>query len=228
MDIDISVLTHAHPSRIALWEAMINATGARTVAEIGVWKGEFAEQILRRCPQISRYYLIDPWAHLPQWNKPFNVDEQTFSDVYAEAMRRTAFASERITVLRGTTSTVIDGIADGEIDLAYIDGDHTLRGITIDLIRVLPKVRTGGIVGGDDFTATPWQHDVAFEPTLVCPFAVYFAEAMGLPVYALPHRQFAILNTPGVNFSFNDITGNYGDLSLNNLPKGWIKAGSAD
>lgn len=228
MDIDISVLTRAHPSRIALWEAMINASGARTVAEIGVWKGEFAEQILRRCPQISRYYLIDPWAHLPQWNKPFNVDEQTFSDVYAEAMRRTAFASERITVLRGTTSTVIDGIADGELDLAYIDGDHTLRGITIDLIRVLPKVRTGGIVGGDDFTATPWQHDVAFEPTLVCPFAVYFAEATGLPVYALPHRQFAILNTPGVGFSFNDITGNYGDLSLNKLPKGWIKAGSAD
>jgi len=57
-------------------------------------------------------------------------------------------------ILRGKTAEVIDQITDGELDLAYIDADHTLKGIAIDLIRVYPKVRDGGFLGGDDFTTT--------------------------------------------------------------------------
>jgi hypothetical protein len=64
---------------------------------------------------------------------------------------------------------VIDQITDGELDLAYIDGDHKLKGISIDLIRVYPKVRVGGFLCGDDFTRSVWEHKTSFEPTLVFP-----------------------------------------------------------
>jgi hypothetical protein len=93
-----------------------------------------------------------------------------------------------------------------------------LRGIVIDLIRVLPKIRQGGFIGGDDFTDTPWQHDFRFEPTLVCPFGVYFAEAMNLPIVALPFNQFLIHKDSAEGFSFVDTTGRYGDISLNKAP----------
>ena len=33
-------------------------------------------------------------------------------------------------MLRGTTTEVIDRVPDRSVDFAYIDGDHTLRGIT--------------------------------------------------------------------------------------------------
>jgi len=115
-----------------------------------------------------------------------------FKDVYAEALLKTDFAASRRIVLRGRTSAVIDQIPDQSLDFAYIDGDHTLRGITVDLIQVLPKIKDGGLIGGDDFVNKPWQDDAAYEPTLVCPFAVYFAEAMGFPFVALPHKQFLI------------------------------------
>ncbi len=105
-------------------------------------------------------------------------------------------------MLRGRTKEVIDEIPDGSLDFAYIDGDHTLRGITIDLIKLMPKVKEGGLIGGDDFTNTPWQHDIRFEPTLVCPFGIYFAEAMDLPIVALPFNQFLIEKTTGGVFSF--------------------------
>jgi hypothetical protein len=221
MLIDLAAIAGAGGSRIDLWERIIKATDATTVAEIGVWKGDFAAEILRRCPQITRYFLIDPWAHLDQWNKPFNVDENAFAAIHDEAMRKTAFAADRITVLRGTTREVIGSIPDGTLDLAYIDGDHTLRGITLDLINVLPKVREGGYIGGDDFTKTPWQHDVRFEPTLVCPFAVYFAEAMDLPVFAMPLQQFLLHKDAASTFAFVDLDGGYANLSLNKMPKGW-------
>ena len=154
------------------------------------------------------------------WNKPFNVDDRTFEDVYAEALLKTDFASSRRIVLRGRTNAVIDEIPDQSLDFAYIDGDHTLRGITIDLTQVLPKIKDGGLVGGDDFVNKPWQHGAAYEPTLVCPFAVYFAEAMGLPFVALPHKQFLIQKAADGAFSFVDLVETYSDLSLKKLSQG--------
>jgi hypothetical protein len=205
-------------SRIDLWNRVLDIQQVRTMLEVGVWKGDFAEQILRACGYIERYYMIDPWANLPNWNKPFNVAPEIFDEIYHEAMRKTEFAVDKIITLRGRTKEVIDAIPDNSLDFAYIDGDHTLRGITIDLMKVLPKIKIGGIIGGDDFTITPWQHDIRYEPTMVCPYSIYFAEAVDLPIVALPHNQFMIQNDSKMKFSFLDITGNYQDISLNKLP----------
>jgi len=74
---------------------------------------------------------------------------------------------------------------------------------------MLPKVKIGGLLAGDDFTHSPWQHSVDYEPTLIFPYAVYFAEAMGLPLYAFGKNQFAIHNRSDLGFSFNDLTSSY-------------------
>ena len=217
---DIARLSAGSPSRFDLWLRLLHSSPMECAAEIGVWKGDFAKVILSNFSNLTKYYMIDPWAHLPDWNKPFNVDHRSFEDVYAKALVKTDFAASRRIVLRGRTSAVIDEIADHSLDFAYIDGDHTLRGITIDLIEVLPKVKDGGLIGGDDFINKPWQHGAAYEPTLVCPFAVYFAEAMRLPFVALPHKQFLIQKAAGAGFSFVDLVGTYSDLSLKKLSQG--------
>lgn len=212
-------------NRLDMWAKVLSEAKPEETLEIGVWKGDFAEYILRKCPNINRYYMIDPWATLPDWNKPFNVEPKVFEEVYNEAMLKTEFAKQKITVLRGTTQAMIDDIPDASLDYAYIDGDHTLRGITIDLIKLLPKMKLGGLIGGDDFMTNPWQHSIDYEPTLVCPFSVYFAEAMDLPFYGLPYQQFLIQNRPDVGFSFTDLPGDYEDLSLNKLPETKKKRG---
>lgn len=205
-------------SRIELWKQVLDIQQTKTMLEVGVWRGDFAEQILRHCGYIERYYMIDPWANLPDWNKPFNVAPEMFDEIYQEAIRKTEFASGKVTALRGRTKEVINNIPDSSLDFAYIDGDHTLRGIAIDLMKVLPKIKEGGIIGGDDFINTPWQHDIRYEPTLVCPFSIYFAEALDLPIVAFPHNQFMIQKDSNAKFSFIDTTGNYQNISLNKLP----------
>lgn len=205
-------------SRGELWSRFLRAQRTRVMAEIGVWKGDFAADVLKTAPGLETYYMIDPWASLPDWNKPFNVGSEAFDDIYREMDAKTAFAAHKRRILRGRTKEVIDEIPDKSLDFAYVDGDHTLRGITIDLIKVWPKIRSGGFIGGDDFTTTPWQHDVKFEPTMVCPFSVYFAEAMNVPIIALGHGQFLIQKDEISGFSFCDPTGQYSDLSLNKFP----------
>jgi hypothetical protein len=201
-------------SRVDLWTRFVNETRAATVAEIGVYRGRFAARLLDDCPAIATYYMVDPWRNLEDWNKPANTSDDVFEGYFRESMKRTAAHEGKRVVLRGTTVEVIDQVPDGSLDFAYIDGDHTLRGITVDLIRVFGKVRPGGWIGGDDFTPSIWQHGDAYEPTLVFPLAVHFAEAVGARIYALPHRQFLIEKTADSDHAFTDLTGRYGDTGL--------------
>jgi hypothetical protein len=202
-------------SRSDLWIHFIHAMQVRRMAEVGVFRGEFAAAMLAGCDALDRYYMIDPWRHLDAWNKPANEDDRTFEGFLADATARTDFAAARRTILRGKTTEVVDRIPDGELDLAYVDGDHTLRGVAIDLIALYPKIRVGGFLAGDDFGKSVWQHRTSFEPTLVFPFAVYFAEAIGARMYGLPRSQFIMEKSATRAFEFIDLTGRrYGDTSL--------------
>ena len=204
-------------TRLDLWVEIINRTKASTMLEVGVWKGDFSHHILANCPSITRYYMRRSLgSDLIAGTNPFNVEQKMFDDVYAEAMARTDFAKDRRVVLRGCTVDVIEQIPDRSLDLAYIDADHTLRGVSIDMIRSWAKVRPGGILGGDDYSRTMWQHPKKFEPTLVCPFAAYFAESAGTPLVIFPQNQFAMLKPDGFGTDFRviDTTGLYGEPTI--------------
>ena len=201
--------------RFSLCIELINGYSLSSVAEVGVYRGNFAQKMLEECPCIERYVMIDPWRNLNGWNKPANKDHVTFEEFHREAMQKTDFAREKRMVLRGKTTEVIDQIEDDTLDFIYIDGDHTLKGISIDLISMWPKVKENGFVVGDDFLPSIWQHSHEFEPTLVFPFAVYFAEAVKSRIYALPYGQFLMAKTKNTEFEFIDLTnGKYANLEL--------------
>jgi hypothetical protein len=203
-------------SRSDFWIKFIKNQGFTKIAEIGVYKGEFAAEILRGCDSISTYHMIDPWRNLVNWNKPANTDDQTFQNFYKKMLGKTDFAKEKRSIMRGTTTEVIHEISDETLDFAYIDGDHTLRGITIDLINVYPKIKNGGWIGGDDFCKSIWQHPPNYEPTLVFPFALYFAESVSARIFGLPYNQFLIEKKPSSYYKFVDLTGEYKDMGLHN------------
>jgi hypothetical protein len=211
----LTSLTSEAQSRLELWEKFINRVQAEDILEIGVWRGAFAAQMLKQCPSIRRYYMIDPWRRLDDWNKPLNTDDSQQEETFQTAMGATRFAESKRVVLRGVTLEVIDRIPDESLDLVYIDGDHSLRGIAIDLISAYPKVKAGGYIVGDDFAPSIWQHRTQFEPSLVFPFSVYFAEAVGMPMFALPYSQFVIAKESSkVGHRFTDYTGKYGNRGL--------------
>lgn len=204
----------ASSSRSDLWIRFLKNVRAKRVLELGVSRGRFAAEVLAGCPGIERYFMLDPWRHLEDWNKPANRDDGAFERLFAEALASTEFAASRRVILRGKTTEVIDKIGDGELDFAYVDGDHTLKGIVVDLIRVYPKVRTGGWIGGDDFKASIWQHATSYEPTLVFPLAVHFAEGVGARIYGLSRSQFLMEKVEPACFEFVDLTGKYADTGL--------------
>ena len=97
--------------------------------------------MLAHCEQIETYYMIDPWRRLRDWNKPANKKDRTFARIYRTAMANTQPWAAKRRVLRGLTKKMARRIPNRTLDFAYVDGDHTLRGITIDLIKVYPGER---------------------------------------------------------------------------------------
>jgi len=212
----VEIAVASATNRFELWSRVINELKVVSCAEIGVFRGAFAQHILRSCDTIEKYFMVDPWRHLDDWNKPANVTNEEFDEVKQDALAKTDFAGHKRVILQGKTTNVSDKLPDEGLDFAYVDGDHTLRGITIDLIRIWPKIRNGGILAGDDFSGSVWQHGPGFEPTFVFPLAVYFAEAIGATIYGLPFDQFAIVvdRSSRGSFAFHDLTGSYKRLSL--------------
>lgn len=201
-------------SRFDLWIRLVEFCQIKKMAEVGVYRGDFASQLLEQCDSIEKYYMLDPWRHLEDWKKPANKNNDTFEQFFLETKKKTNFAADKIIILRGKTTEVVEKIPNKSLDFAYIDGDHTLKGITIDLIRLFDKIRVGGWIGGDDFSRSIWQHTPNYEPSLIFPFAVYFAEAVGAKIYALPYSQFLIEKNEIESFSFEDLTGKYNHLEL--------------
>jgi hypothetical protein len=204
-------------ARVPLLQQIVRSFSRRVVfAEIGVWKGELAEALMRE-EAIHEYHMVDPWRSLQKWDKPFNVSDGEFSAVFAEAIERTNFAAERRRIHRGTMLEVRHSLPDEGIDVAYIDGDHTCRGIVIDLVSMFPKLRPGGFLIGDDATPNPWQHGSAYEPTMVWPVCRYLAEAWGEPLFMTSHNQFIIHKSQGRGFSFHDATNAFTSDSLRSV-----------
>ncbi len=210
----IDKCTARSKSRFDLWIEFVKEAKVKRMAEIGVYRGEFAVQLLDKCDFLEKYFMIDTWTHLEDWNKQSNKDNDLFEKFFVETKIKTDFAKDKRVILRGKTSEVINDIPDGTLDFIYIDGDHTLKGITIDLINAYPKIRNGGWIGGDDFSRSTWQHQTDLKPSQVFPFAIYFAEAISAKIYALPCDQFLIEKEERSSFDFVDLTGKYDYTSL--------------
>jgi hypothetical protein len=178
--------------RYELWSNFLSSYKTEIICELGVYKGDFAHKILKECSFIKKYIMIDPWKNISNWNKPANHTGNIFDTFYKETLENTDFAKHKRVILKGKTTEVINEITDDSLDFIYIDGDHTLKGISIDLINTWRKIKKNGFIAGDDFCPSIWQHNINYEPTLVFPFALYFAEAMNTTIYALPYNQFLI------------------------------------
>ena len=134
-----------------LWSKFLQLYKLENICELGVYRGEFAKALLKRCDSIKRYIMIDPWKNLVDWNKPANHKDNKFDAFYQETLEKTDFAKHKRVVLRGTTTEVINQIDDESLDFLFIDGDHTLKGISVDIINDWKNVKKNGFIAGDYF-----------------------------------------------------------------------------
>lgn len=120
-------------------------------AEIGVWKGVYAEALCRANPAL-RLTCVDPWQHYADYTEA-DKTQAHLDAAYEEALRR--LGPLGCTVMRMTSEDAAALVPDGSLDFVYIDSNHAYGYVLQDLTLWTPKVRSGGIVAGHDYLIAP-------------------------------------------------------------------------
>ena len=98
---------------------------------------------------------------------------------HVQARFRQQIEQGRVQVLREMSAPAAAHIEDNSLDFVYIDGDHTFDGVLADIKAYLPKVKTGGLIIGDDYTLGNWWGDGVVKAFAQClhedPLKVEFA-----------------------------------------------------
>lgn len=130
---------------------LIRDHGLLRVAELGIWKGRTFLHLLAHTE--ATVIGVDAWRHRPENDGvPGGETYATWDmDAYEANVRRQAAAyGERAQILKMETHEAAHQVADGSLDLVFIDADHSEIGVRRDIADWSPKVRAGGWVTGHD------------------------------------------------------------------------------
>lgn len=163
-------------------------------AEIGVYKGNFSAKLLKYAkPEVL--HLIDPWArndgadYEGAWYGGQASGQATMDEVYSAVEERFAQEIEygKVRLHRSPSSEAVSTFPDNYFDWVYIDGDHLYEAVLQDLKLYFPKVKSGGLIAGDDYGKDDhWWGDG------VTRAVDEFAEERGLTFLSASEHQFIL------------------------------------
>lgn len=122
------------------------------VAEIGVNKGDFSNEILMHCTP-EKFFLIDIWG-----------SKRYHGGLYKKVKARFAkqIESGQMEIVRELSFDGIASFPDQFFDWVYLDTDHSYETTRRELELLRPKMKSGGIIAGHDYIIGNWNGGVRY------------------------------------------------------------------
>lgn len=127
----------------------------KKIAEIGVFQGRLSKRLRDVFPE-SELFLIDPWKLIDSSKdaEPISLDPKDYEEAFASVQR--GFAPDpKVHILRHFSHEAAR-LVPSDLDLVFIDGNHSYASVTTDLSLWTPKVRKGGVIAGHDYHKETW------------------------------------------------------------------------
>ena len=125
--------------------------------EIGVHDGWHALDIMESLP-ISKLILIDPYKAYRDYYESVGNPRKTqkaLDERMKVAQKILKKYGNSVEFIRKFSDEAAEHIKDNSLDFIYIDGNHQYEFVKKDIEAYYPKVKKGGIIGGDDYTHSP-------------------------------------------------------------------------
>lgn len=131
-------------------------------AEVGVYRGDFSDAIMKLWARGSRHFLVDPYlehgagcekkTHARQHHCRKN-SQLAFDQIF-EATRFALGKTHpgRAVFLRNFSTVAAATMAPSSLDFVYLDGRHDEDGVREDVRAWWPKLCPGGILAGHDYS----------------------------------------------------------------------------
>jgi hypothetical protein len=141
---------------------LINLQGESLVgAEVGVFRGDSFFTLLHNCPNVSTLYGVDafkPYSDFVGSSDPsvpaMVKDEKEIDFVRIVFHHRMKFTGceDRVKFLEMDSSDAAKEVADDSLDFVFLDSYLSHAQACNDLEEWFPKVKSGGIFAGHDWT----------------------------------------------------------------------------
>lgn len=115
--------------------------GYKIGVEIGVNKGEYGIVL---CKAGLKMYGVDPWENYRGYKR-----EGGYLSRHSEALEN--LKGYDYTTIQKYSMDALSDFEDESLDFVYIDGNHTLPYVCMDIFGWERKVRKGGIIAGHDY-----------------------------------------------------------------------------
>ncbi len=152
-DEELQIILRALPKRSLQLRIISDVLGLEinSIAEIGVYRGLNAKRLRSLFPQ-AELYLIDPWIIYPENKEPeagsITLDDDEMTDAYERVVKQ--FGNDPLTkIIRKKSEDAINDVK--ELDIVFIDGNHSYDSVMQDINLWHGKVREGGILAGHDY-----------------------------------------------------------------------------
>ncbi|MFM2391610.1 MAG: hypothetical protein RLZZ437_3165 [Pseudomonadota bacterium] len=128
-------------------------------AEIGVFWAHFAE-VLAAEFKPAKLFLVDPWHKLhgefyPSWGRYTNFGKLTTAETLDRARDLEKQYPGVVEVRVEYGADFLQAMPDAHFDWVYLDAHHAYADVKADLTAILPKIRSGGVIMGDDYFTDP-------------------------------------------------------------------------
>jgi predicted O-methyltransferase YrrM len=121
--------------------------GFKIGVEIGVRDGGYSLKLMQSIPDLA-LYGVDPYE--PHKGYRDHVYQSTF-DTFEKEAHAKLDSFGKYEFLKEYSKDAIGHFPNGFLDFVYIDGDHSFYEATFDIEKWSKKVRSGGIISGDDY-----------------------------------------------------------------------------
>jgi autotransporter strand-loop-strand O-heptosyltransferase len=137
-------------------KAVDTATGGETFVEVGAWLGKSTNHMIKKIRESGKsitFTTVDTWEGTI--NEP---DHQEFKramggELFPEFVKNLVERghTEKVTLIKDTSKNAANHFSNNSIDYIMIDGDHSYDAVNSDLHTWFHKVKSGGIISGDDY-----------------------------------------------------------------------------
>ena len=130
-------------------EAVRRLPKGGVAAELGVAYGDFSEFILTEM-KPRHFYAIDIFSG-DIWNR-HDIEMSGMDHEHWYIDRFKQYIPDKMTVLKGLSWEMLEGLEDDLFDYIYIDACHDYKAVNRDIEAAVRKLRSGGILQFNDYT----------------------------------------------------------------------------
>ena len=141
----------SHKNTVMLDMVLDQFPAGGTWVELGSWTGRSAaycvvELINRR--KLGPFYCVDTW----QGEAAIAYDQTIVQDLKKIFRQNIKPVVKDIKMLSMISWSAADHFSDESVDFCYVDAGHSYQAVSNDLTAWWPKMRSGSLFAGDDYT----------------------------------------------------------------------------